>query len=579
MIPTADFGSTNALALLRGISWHSIQFPGLTRSAGELLGTARELEQEYAVYFYRARLPCLWVSCMGGTGTGKSTVFNGLAGREVSPAGVERPTTTSPVASGHRGLSIEEGFPFSSMRLKRVPVDTVPSFNDDPREHYFVYVEHDDDSRRHLVFVDTPDVDSVERRHRSIAEALYLLSHVIVFVTSQEKYADLIPSSLLQRMHREGKPFYLLFNKADKSQVEDELPAVFRDRGIPIRDSHFFTIPFINNAEKPEDILKAGLQRFIDAVLDEYPPSALHDVIKEEERRFRRILTEKTGRLLICSREEEEAGRAWLKELDDLTAHESGALLDTMAARYGEHNLQTLKKELRAIFSAYDLLARPRQYIMSILRAPFLFLIPGGSGSAGGRGQELLKVRGQVDTMPLVEAMERLNRLVLENLSPPDPDAPLFKALRDNRLPLGTETVEARISREQENLAGWLETTIRDLEAGLPKSKRLGIYTTSVLWGAAILSFQTVMGGGLALLELAFDAVLAPLITKGSVELFIYRELRMISREMNRRYQDGIHSIFMEQKERYEAVLKAHLTPEAVRENLLSLKACLEHEP
>lgn len=583
MISTTDIGAGDAkadvFALFKGISWDRILFPGLTLSARELLAAAGELQQEYAVYFYQAGLQCLWITCMGGTGTGKSTVFNGLAGREVSPAGVERPTTTMPVAFGHRGQPVEDRFPFTGMELKRVPAGAAPPSPDNPGGIFFVYAEHDDETRRHLVFVDAPDVDSVERRHRSISDSLYLLSHVVIFVTSQEKYADHIPSSILQRMYREGKPFYVLFNKADGGQAEGELPAIFMERGIPIPDNHFFTIPFIHNAARSEEMLQAGLQRFLDALIDKYPPSALHSVIHEERRRTRRRLVDKTEHLLACSRAEEEAGRAWMKELDALTAAASESLLDAMAVRQGERNLWALKKELRAIFSAYDVLAKPRRYIMSILRVPFMLFGMGRSISDSEGKRELLKAREKVDNAPIRAAMERLNRLVLENLSPSDAEAPLFKALRDGGLPLGGDLVEARILSEQESLARWLEVTIRDLEAGLPKSKRLGIYSTSVLWGAAIISFQTVLGGGLALLELAFDAVLAPFITKGSVELFIYRELRVISREMNRRYQEGIRSIFTEQKERYESVLREHLTPEPVCAGLLSLKERLENEP
>lgn len=583
MLSTTDIGAGDPKAdgfhLFKGISWERIVFPGLTCFAGELLETAGELEQEYAIYFYQAGLHCLWITCMGGTGTGKSTVFNGLAGKPVSPASVERPTTTMPVAFGHREQPVEERFPFTGMELKRVPAGSPLPSPDNPAGMFFVYAEHDDETRRHLVFVDAPDVDSVERRHRSTAESLYRLSQVVIFVTSQEKYADHIPSSLLERMHREGKPLYVVFNKADGGQAEDELPAIFRERGIPIPDNHFFAIPFIHNAGGPEEILRAGLQRLADAVIEGYPPSVLNSVIQEERRRTRSRLLVRTERLLTCAREEEEAGRAWVKELDALTAAASESLLDAMAVRHGERNLWALKKELRSIFSAYDVLAKPRRYIMSILRVPFSLFGIGRSIADSEGKRELLKARENVDNAPIRAAMERLNRLVLEKLSPPDAGAPLFKALRDRGLPLDGEAVEARILREQEALARWLEVTIRDLEAGLPKSKRLGIYSTSVLWGAAIISFQTVLGGGLALLELAFDAVLAPFVTKGSVELFIYRELRLISREMNRRYQEGIRSIFTEQKERYEGVLRELLTPEPVRAGLLELKERLENEP
>ena len=104
----------------------------------------------------------------------------------------------------------------------------------------------------------------------------------------------------------------------------------------------------------------------------------------------------------------------------------------------------------------------------------------------------------------------------------------------------------------------------------------MGIYSTSVIWGAAILSFETVLGGGITLLEMALNTVLAPFVTKGSADLFAHRELKAIIRDMNERYRSGIAGIFREQRDRYVALLEDCLTTEAARSSLRELKTGME---
>ncbi|MDD5476148.1 MAG: 50S ribosome-binding GTPase, partial [Syntrophales bacterium] len=372
------------LSLFIEIDWEDIIFPGLTYSAHELLMIAEELRLEYAVYFYKIKLPCLWVCLIGGTGTGKSTLFNGLAGSHVSPAGVERPTTTSAIAYGHISNPVEDGFPFDNMRLERLRSGESQSSSDDASRVPFFYVEHKDEDMRHLVLVDTPDVDSVERQHRGIAEALYLLSHVVIFVASQEKYADDIPSRLLCRMDSEGKPYCIVFNKADYRQTDDELVTLFRDRGLSIRRDRFFRIPFMNSSELSGETFMSAVRLCVDGIIRDCSPSALNSVRSDDLRRIREGLIEKTDRLLSSAESEEEAARSWLKELDALVGSTSDKLLEEMASRQDRRNLSALKKQLGQIFSAYDVLAKPRRYIMSIIKSPLRVLGIVGPESAGG---------------------------------------------------------------------------------------------------------------------------------------------------------------------------------------------------
>ena len=98
---------------------------------------------------------------------------------------------------------------------------------------------------------------------------------------------------------------------------------------------------------------------------------------------------------------------------------------------------------------------------------------------------------------------------------------------------------------------------------------KIDIYV--VLWGVLILSFEVIVGGGFTVLDAALDSVIAPFVTKGTVELFASREIRKIARELAQRYEEGLLSVIVEQKKRYQDCLTALLPPEETMEALRTL--------
>ena len=168
----------------------SVTIPGLTVSV-EIFGQFVEtIKKHSTILDYKRGKGILWVVFIGGTGTGKSTLFNALCGQEISETGVERPKTRKPVLSIPEGHKITDDFPLLNQNTIEIH-----SHKSEFRE-----AEHSPNQRDHLVFIDSPDVDSLEVANRQVAEDLYLLSDAVVFVTSQEKYADDTPSQFLFRI-------------------------------------------------------------------------------------------------------------------------------------------------------------------------------------------------------------------------------------------------------------------------------------------------------------------------------------------------------------------------------------------
>ena len=136
----------------------------------------------------------LVVVILGSTGSGKSSLFNALAGRAASPSGVLRPTTRRPMAILHPADGAAELLPGMA---SRDAIDLVT----DPA------------ARRGLVMVDAPDFDSVELSNRALAVELLEAADLVIFVTTATRYADQVPWTILGRARQRGVPLLAVLNR------------------------------------------------------------------------------------------------------------------------------------------------------------------------------------------------------------------------------------------------------------------------------------------------------------------------------------------------------------------------------
>ncbi len=116
------------------------------------------------------------VALTGPTGSGKSTLINGLARGAVTPAGALRPTTRAPVLV-HRAEDIR-WFPGERRR--------VPAWG----SVHGVVSPHLPPG---VALLDTPDVESARTGVRGLTEQLLAAADMWLFVTTATRYADAIP--------------------------------------------------------------------------------------------------------------------------------------------------------------------------------------------------------------------------------------------------------------------------------------------------------------------------------------------------------------------------------------------------
>ncbi|MBN2126171.1 MAG: 50S ribosome-binding GTPase [Deltaproteobacteria bacterium] len=547
---------------------HPLFIPGLGPESGEAQGLAGDLPKRLAAFAYKAAFPEIWVVFLGGTGTGKSTLFNALCGRRLSETGVERPKTQGAMLYAHHRCPLDRGFPFTDYSVERQTSETSPFRPAAGRPGQLLILDHDRTDFAGLVVADTPDLDSVEEGNRRVARDLFLLADMVVFVSSQEKYADEVPYRCLKRVIREETPYCFLLNKAGEEAVEEDVLELLAGREVSLDRSRIWLIPHLSPSPGERIRDQEAFGSFLDRLKEETSGAQgrrLHETLRSGNAAG---LRKRIHRLLDLLGGEQREADVWFRRLETHVQDALKVLVEEEKRRFGASSRPVIQREIRRLFSRFDLLARPRRAIQALILAPMRFLGFLGDPKRRTRDDDLARIREQADPALIQATLDRLNRILLEDLSPADKSSPLFSALRDPDLKLRDEEIRDHLWREQDRLYAWLEARFQDLARELPRGKRWGIYSTSLLWGLLIVSFEIVAGGGFSLLDAALDSAVAPFLTKGSVELFAYREIQKIARDLAGQYEKALVSLVTIQRDRYRRCLESLMTPPEAMEAL-----------
>ncbi|MFB7162733.1 GTPase [Streptomyces sp. NPDC056242] len=169
------------------------------------------------------------VAIAGATGSGKSTLFNALAGVPLSETGLRRPTTSAPIAcswtDGAAGLLDRLGIPG---RLRRRPLQGQgPQGVDAPLKG--------------LVLVDLPDHDSAAVAHREQVDRILELVDAVIWVVDPEKYADaMLHERYLRPLAGHAEVTFVVLNQVDRLPGEaadlvlDDLRRLLDEDGIAL---------------------------------------------------------------------------------------------------------------------------------------------------------------------------------------------------------------------------------------------------------------------------------------------------------------------------------------------------------
>ncbi|MBU0638742.1 MAG: GTPase domain-containing protein [Planctomycetes bacterium] len=164
--------------------------------------------------FTEPQMRPLVVAFFGGTGVGKSSLLNRLAGEPLAATGVERPTSRDVTVYLHVDVQLADlppELPLANVRVRR----------------------HSAAARREIVWIDAPDIDSTEEANRRCALAWLPHVDLLVYVVSPERYRDDAGwEVLLERGQRHGWMFVMNhWDEGDPRQRAD-FAAMLRRAGF-----------------------------------------------------------------------------------------------------------------------------------------------------------------------------------------------------------------------------------------------------------------------------------------------------------------------------------------------------------
>ena len=260
--------------------------------------TAEELDaieqQQVSELFRKTPHRPLIVGLFGGTGVGKSSLLNRLAGEEIARVGVERPTSHEVTLYLHKDFKLDllpPDLPMSNTRI----------------------AYHGKPERRLIAWLDMPDIDSTATENQQIVRSWLPYVDWIIYVVSPERYYDDIGWRFLQdRAGRHAWVFVMNhWDQGREEQIEDlrrrlqaegfKDPLILRTIGIP-------------NGQ-PDDFDK--LEQIINDAINNYGLDILQQLGIQARNRDLRQLAEDFAAELGEDSGWEQAARDWRNTVGD----------------------------------------------------------------------------------------------------------------------------------------------------------------------------------------------------------------------------------------------------------------------
>lgn len=186
------------------------------------------------------------VAIAGGTGSGKSSLLNAIAGRSIATTSALRPHTDEPLA-----WIPADDHAIAAM-IAALGIEDV--------------VVHDDGPA--LAIIDLPDLDSVDGRHRALVESVLPVVDAVVWIFDPIKYHDpSIHADFLAEAVEYEPVFTFVLNKIDRLD-EAETEAIVTHLGVILVMDGFVDPNVLPIAANPPGAEPTGIEPLV-ATLNE----------------------------------------------------------------------------------------------------------------------------------------------------------------------------------------------------------------------------------------------------------------------------------------------------------------------
>jgi GTP-binding protein EngB required for normal cell division len=210
----------------------------------------------------------LSVGLIGGTGVGKSTLINALAGEEISRSGARRPTTDRVLLYRHRRTPLAAELPRDGLAEPQVL--------------------HENAVLERIIILDFPDFDSVEASHHEILLSYLPHLDILLVLVDDVKYGDRALFELLSSLPQSQENLFAALNKIDRlerrygerwREVAEEILDDLRDKlaahgGLRLERGQMAAISalaaFENRCRPGAPPRKSGEMERIESLLESY---------------------------------------------------------------------------------------------------------------------------------------------------------------------------------------------------------------------------------------------------------------------------------------------------------------------
>jgi len=219
----------------------------LVAHAGEIIDGDQLAKSAQLVRHGRRRIGFLGdglvIALAGGTGSGKSSLLNAIAGTKVTESGPIRPTTSRALAWAP--VTPEPGI---VRLLEDMGIETIVSHSEFPD----------------LTILDMPDTDSVVGAHRQLFQELLPRVDAVVWVVDPEKYNDrLLHDDYLAPLAAYSDQFVFVLNQIDRLS-SPELESVLDDFGHRLRVDGIVDPLVVATAADPIHGLPIGIDQLME---------------------------------------------------------------------------------------------------------------------------------------------------------------------------------------------------------------------------------------------------------------------------------------------------------------------------
>jgi hypothetical protein len=513
-------------------------------------------------FLWKSKLPAgfpLILCFMGGTGTGKSTLFNSVVDRTISEVGARRPFTFNAV------ILVDEPW------LETLKTCPFLSQNMDAK-----IVTNSGTHPNNEVVIDTPDYDSIQLSNKRIAEDYFIIADLMVFVTSQEKYADLAGRRITEMARDWNKQTIFIMNKVVSETAYKDFAGMLAANG-------FAQVPLRVERVEPAPQLIPGLRErdgfaevFASLDLDRLEITKKQEIGRLKERTVESIHTFQSSLETHVRRVDSVVVR--IRDIQKSVSGEMEAQLDALVTEDVQAKIQ---QRLQGLLRKYDVLFVPRMMVRNAILGVFgsIAKIFGDSYPDAAqstekdiRNEDLEQARSAVRLRPLESAIADLNFRIARLLSSDRSLQDLRSAAQTGVPRLGTVEIGGLYDNAFPGIEHLLEEEFNRFKDGLSRKDELKLYSSYTAWALFIITAEIVMGGGFTLLDALLNTVIVPFIPKWMVNLKVLDVLRDIGERVDRSHRAVLESILEKQGNLYIELFRGLVPDNETLRQLETLK-------